>query len=101
MSSGSRCSSSLWSAQESKWIRKRSSVASICSSIFGTGSPSLGRQLGDVRALVPVLGRLLPTPDGLDGGSELLHLRAGVVVVVLALDRVPGVREDAARRESP
>ena len=55
-------------------------------------------ELGDVRALVAVLGRLLPAPDRLDRGPEALHLRAGVVVVVLALDRVAGVREDARDR---
>ena len=39
-------------------------------------------------APVAVLGRLLPAPHRLDRGAEAVHLRAGVVVVVLALDRV-------------
>ena len=69
-------------------MRNRSSVASICSSIRGTGSPSSCGQLGDVLAVVAVLGRLLPAPRGLDRRAEALHLGAGVVVVVLALDRV-------------
>ena len=45
-------------------MRKRSSVASIRCSICGTGS-LVGRlrQLGDVVALVAVLGRLLAAPD--------------------------------------
>ena len=98
MSSGSRSASSLCSAHESKWIRNRSSDASICSSIRGTGSPSTLRQLGDVRTLIAVLRRVLPAPDRLDRGAEAIHLRAGVVVVVLALDRVARVREDARDR---
>ncbi len=54
------------------------------------------RELGDVLALVAVLGRLLAAPRRLDGRCETLHLRAGVVVVVLALDLVPGEREHAS-----
>ncbi len=45
--------------------------------------------------MVAVLGRLLPAPDRIDRGPEALHLGAGVVVVVLALDRVAGMREHA------
>ena len=48
------------------------------------------RELGDVLALVAVLGWLLPAPHRLDRGVKALHLRAGVVVVVLALDVVAG-----------
>ncbi len=48
------------------------------------------RELLDVRTAVTVLRRFLATPCGLDGGSELLHLGAGVVVVVLPLDGVSG-----------
>src|SRR5207248_215618 len=47
-------------------------------------------QLLHVRAVVAVLGRLLSAAPRLDRGAELLHLRAGVVVVVLALDLVAG-----------
>ena len=54
----------------------------------GTGSLVGGGELGDVLAPVAVLGRLLPAPDRLDRGAEALHLRAGVVVVVLARDLV-------------
>ena len=64
----------------------------------GTGSSGSCRQLGDVVALVAVLGRLLPAPPRLDGGAELLHLGAGVVVVVLALDVVPGELEQPRDR---
>ncbi len=56
------------------------------------------RQLRDVRAPIAVLGRLLPAPDRLDRGAEAIHLRARVVVVVLALDRVSRVGEDARDR---
>jgi hypothetical protein len=52
-------------------------------------------QLRDVLALVAVLRRFLPAANRLDRGAELLHLRARVVVVVLALDGVAGVRENA------
>ena len=69
-------------------MRKRSSVASICSSIAGTGSPVLSRELGDVLAAVAVLGRLLPAPRSPRPTRGTVHLRARVVVVVLALDLV-------------
>ena len=52
------------------------------------------RQVSHVVAPVPVLGRLLPAPDCVDGGVEALHLRTGIVVVVLALDVVPGEVEE-------
>ena len=55
--------------------------------------PSSSRERGDVVAVVAVLGRLLAAADGLDGGAKPVHLAAGVVVVVLALDRVAGERE--------
>ena len=58
----------------------------------------LGRELGDVVALVAVLRRLLPAPDRLDRLAELRHLRARVVVVVLALDVVAGELEQARDR---
>ena len=51
------------------------------------------RERGDVVAVVAVLGRLLAAAHGLDRLAEAVHLAAGVVVVVLALDRVPGERE--------
>src|SRR4029079_14049071 len=44
------------------------------------------RELVDVIALVPALGRLLPTSPRLDGGAKELDLPAGVVEVVLAFD---------------
>ena len=56
------------------------------------------RQLGDVGAVVAVLRRLLATAPGLDRRAEPLHLRAGVVVVVLALDLVAGEGEQARDR---
>ena len=56
------------------------------------------RQLADVVALVAVLGRLLPAPDRLDRLAELVHLRARVVVVVLALDLVAAELEEAGER---
>ncbi len=56
------------------------------------------RELVDIGAAVAVLGGLLPSPSRLDRGPELLHLRAGVVVVVLALDLVPGELEETGDR---
>ena len=44
-------------------------------------------------AVIAVLRRLLPAPHRLDRRAESLHLRAGVVVVVLALDLVAGELE--------
>jgi len=58
----------------------------------------LGRELGDVLPLVTVLRRLLPAPDRLDRLAELRHLCAGIVVVVLALDVVPGELQQARDR---
>jgi hypothetical protein len=94
--SGSRFASSLWSAHESKWMRKRSSVCSIARASAARVARQL-RQLADVVALVAVLGRVLPAPDRLDRLAELVHLRARVVVVVLALDLVAA---DSRRRAS-
>ncbi len=54
-----------------------------------------GRELRDVRAAIAALGWLFPAPRRLDGGTKALHLGAGVVVVVLALDLVPGERKQA------
>ena len=51
------------------------------------------RQLLDVRAAVAVLRSLPAFAHRLDGGPEELHLPARVVVVVLALDVVPGELE--------
>ena len=82
-------------------MRKRSSDASICSQHRGDRVALQGGELVDVVALVAVLGRLLPAPHRLDRGAEPVHLRAGVVVVVLALDLVAGELEqarDASRR---
>ena len=47
----------------------------------------------DVLAPVAVLGGLLSPPHGLDRVAEAVHLRTRVVVVVLALDVVPGELE--------
>ena len=62
------------------------------------GVARLPREVGDVVALVAVLGRLLAAPDRLDGRAEPVHLRPGVVVVVLALDPVPGELEQPRDR---
>ncbi len=51
------------------------------------------RELGDVVAVVAVLGRLLAAAHRVDRRAEAVHLGAGVVVVVLALDRVTGEGE--------
>ncbi len=48
----------------------------------------LARQVGHVGAPVAVVGRLLPAPRRFDRLAEAVHLRAGVVVVVLPLDVV-------------
>ena len=55
---------------------------------LGDGVAGKRRQLRDVVAAVPVLGRLLAATHRLDRRVEPLHLRAGVVVVVLALHLV-------------
>ena len=60
--------------------------------------PRLARELGDVLAAVAVLGRLLAAANRLDGFPKAPHLRAGVVVVVLALDPMPGELEQARDR---
>src|SRR5205823_2763714 len=56
------------------------------------------RELVDVRAAVAVVGWLLSAPPRLDRGTELFHLRTGVVVVVLALDLVARELEQARNR---
>jgi hypothetical protein len=55
-------------------------------------------ELLDVVAGVALLGRRLTPPRCLDGRAEALHLRAGVVVVVLALHLVPREGEEARDR---
>src|SRR5581483_171909 len=52
-------------------------------------------ELGEVFAAVAVLWRFLPTHDGGDRLAKAVHLRAGVVVVVLARDPVPRELEQA------
>src|SRR5256885_2367794 len=53
----------------------------------GHGIALQAGELVDVRAPVAVLRRLLAAPSRLHRRPEALHLRASVVVVVLALDR--------------
>ena len=82
----------LWRAHESKWMRNRSSDASIRSSISGTGSPSSRRarrrsRRGSRPRAAPRRGAR-PRPTRGSGPSG-----AGVVVVVLALDVVAGELE--------
>ncbi len=48
--------------------------------------------------MIAVLGRLLAAPHRVDGGAEAIDLRAGVVAVVLALDRVAGEGEQPRHR---
>ena len=52
------------------------------------------RELGDVVAVVAILRRLLAAAHRVDRGAEAVHLGAGIVVVVLALDRVTGEGEE-------
>ena len=112
--------------QVSKRTPNRSSVASIRARIasvprtlervevvrVGALGRELGGELGDVVARVAVLGRLLAAHPGRDRLGEQPHLGAGVVDVVLALDRLAGALEQprqrvaegraaAARRRSP
>ena len=79
-------------------MRKRSSDASICSSIFGTEVAVRRCELVGVAAPVAVLRRLLATANRLDRLAEAVHLRARVVVVVLALDVVAGERKEPRDR---
>src|SRR5207245_10816220 len=60
--------------------------------------PRLLRELLDVRAVVAVLGWLLPTSRGFNGRAKAIHLRAGVVVVILARHLVPAEVEQARDR---
>ncbi len=69
-------------------MRKRSSVCSIRRSICGTGSSGSVASSVMYVTLVSVLGWLLPAPACLDRRAEEVHLSAGVVVVILALDVV-------------
>ncbi len=55
-------------------------------------------QLGDVVPEVAALRRLLAAATRLDGLAELVHLGAGVVVVVLARHVVPRVLEEPRHR---
>src|SRR4029079_3280762 len=57
-----------------------------------------GGELADVVALVAVLRRVLPASHRLYRRAEELHLRAGVVVVVLALDLAPAQLEQTLDR---
>ena len=92
---GISASTTLCRSKVSKRTRKRSRVASICSSIRGTGSPASRASSTTYSPAVAVLGRLLPRRVCLDGPAEPVHLRARVVVVVLPLDIVPGELEQA------
>src|SRR5271156_6386906 len=52
-------------------------------------------KIGDVAAVVAVLGNLPPFTPRLDGGPEPVDLGARVVVVILALDAVARELEQA------
>ena len=58
----------------------------------------LAGQVGNVVAAISVLGRLFAPANRLDGLAEPVHLRPGVVVVVLALDVVPRELEQPGHR---
>ena len=62
------------------------------------GTVDLRRQILDVLALVAVLRRILPECAGPDRFTEAVDLRARVVEVVLAEDRVAVMLEDAGQR---
>src|SRR3954451_18216085 len=62
------------------------------------GALDLGGELGDVLALVAVLGRLVTARPRLDRLGEPPDLAALVVEVVLAVDGVAGKREDPGER---
>ena len=55
-------------------------------------------QIDEVGALIAILGRLLSSADRLHGRPEPVHLRTGVVVVVLALDGMARVRQHPRER---
>src|SRR5438045_3930076 len=61
---------------------------------LGHGIALLRRERDDVRAAVAVLRHLLAAPQRLHRGAETVYLRAGVVVVVLALDVVAAESEE-------
>ena len=94
---GSRARARLSRRNDWNSTRKRPSVAVICSSMPGTGSsgPAPGRRCrrrgSRPRAAPHRGGRRRPTPG-------TVHLTAGVVPVVLALDLVPGELEQARDR---
>ena len=60
--------------------------------------PQLGRDLGNVLALIAVLGRLLAAGPRPQRRAEQLDLAAGVVEVVLAADGVAGEGEQPRQR---
>ena len=65
------------------------------------GSDRVGvelRELPHVVAVVSVHGRIFSPPDRIDRGPKAVHLRAGVVVVVLALNRVTRECEHSRER---
>ena len=62
------------------------------------GVRDAGRELGDVVALIAVLGQRFIARAGAHGGAELRDLRAGVVEVVLAHDLVAGQFEQPRQR---
>ena len=64
----------------------------------GNGVARIRSELVHVLAVISVLGRLFASPQRLDRRVEALHLRARVVVVVLALDLVPCECEQASDR---
>ena len=76
---------------------RRPAGASSSGSRVG-GARDLRGELGDVLALVAVLGRLLAARAGLDRLAERCDLAAGVVDVVLALDGVAGELEEPRER---
>src|SRR5581483_11118203 len=62
------------------------------------GVARLGCELGDVLASVAVLRNGLAAAKRVDGRAEAVHLRAGIVVVVLALYLVPAELEEPRDR---
>ena len=95
----SRCSSSLCSAQrvevDAEALERGLDLREHRRNRVAV---QLGESQFDVLALVAVLGRLLSASPRLDGRAEALDLHAGVVVVVLALDLVPGEVEQPRDR---
>ena len=74
---GAPARSSALAHHVSKWMRKRSSVASDLAPSIARHRVALARcELRDVRAAVAVLGRLLAAPPRLDRLAEEVDLRA-------------------------